>query len=80
MASSSVGNLLRVVDKRNSSSIITDPSAAIYTNIKDVASLRARLTAINAGIYTTDFLNHMTENDMIYAVRINDDPTSGVNG
>lgn len=80
MASSSVGNLLRVVDKRNGSAVINDPSSAILTNIKDVASMRARLTAINAATYTTDYLNHMTENDMIYAIRMNDDPTSGVNG
>lgn len=80
MASASVGNILRVVDKRNGSAIITDPAAAILANIDDVSSMRTRLTAINAGVYTTDFLNHMTENDMIYAIRLNDDPTSGVNG
>lgn len=38
-----------------------------------VSALETRLTAINAGYYTTARLNQMTENDMIFAVRTADD-------
>lgn len=57
---------------RNSASgILSTP-----TNYYDVAGLRARLSAINGAYYTTARLNQMTKNDMIYAVRANDDPTT----
>lgn len=42
----------------------------------DITSLRTRLAAIDAGFYTAARLNTMTYNDMIYAVRRNDSPTS----
>ena len=38
-----------------------------------VSALEARLTAINGTYYTTARLNQMSENDMIYAVRVADD-------
>jgi len=43
---------------------------------KTIAALRTALTAINAGYYTTDVLNTMTKNDMLYAVRVASYPTS----
>lgn len=41
-----------------------------------ITSLRARLTAISATSYTTARLDAMSVNDMIYAVRLADQPTS----
>lgn len=42
-------------------------------NYTGVAVLEARLVAFNGTYYTTARLAQMTENDMIYAVRLNDD-------
>lgn len=41
-------------------------------DLLDVAALRARLTALDAGFYTAARLNTMTKNDMVYAVRVAD--------
>ena len=80
MASLDIRNLLGTVDKRKGRGTLTNPAAAIIANIDDVTSLRTRLAVINPAMYTVDNLNHMTINDMRYAVRLADDPTSGVNG
>jgi hypothetical protein len=42
-------------------------------NYATIATLKARLTAISATSYTVDRLNKMTKNDMVMAVRLNDD-------
>lgn len=42
-------------------------------NYLDIAAMDARLTAINAGVYTQARLNSMTVNDKLYAIRLNDD-------
>lgn len=44
------------------------------TDYPTIASLRARLQAINATTYSNAQLDKMTLNDMIYAVRVNDAP------
>lgn len=41
-----------------------------------IASLRRRLKGIDAGLYTDDYLNMMTLNDMQYAVRLADNPAT----
>jgi len=49
---------------------------ATAANYADVNALRTRLAAINGSYYTAARLNSMTKNDMVYAVRLNDDATS----
>lgn len=46
------------------------------TDLSDIAAMRARLAAIDAGLYTAAYLNKMTMNDMVYAIRLNDAPTT----
>lgn len=46
---------------------------ATPANYDSVGALRTRLTAINSGYYTSGRLDKMTKNDMVYAVRLNDD-------
>lgn len=41
-------------------------------NMDSIAAMRTRLAAINAGLYTAAYLNTMTVNDMVYAIRLND--------
>lgn len=46
---------------------------ATPANYQSVSSMRTRLAAINAGYYTAARLNQMSRNDMIFAIRQNDD-------
>lgn len=42
------------------------------TDFATIASMRTRLTAIDADTYSAAELNKMTYNDMMYAIRLND--------
>lgn len=53
-----------------------DDTGLLNANFNSLAAKRARLTAINGAYYTAAFLNTLTENDMDYAIRLNDNPTS----
>lgn len=72
MADSNLGVVEGVVDKRQTQGAGTQPLAT-PANYASTSALRTRLAAINAGLYTAAYLNNMTKNDMIYAVRLNDD-------
>lgn len=72
MANLDIGNRERVVDKRAGRGNTTNPITA-DASIKDITATRARLTAINAGYFTSARLDKMTKNDMLMAIRINDD-------
>lgn len=45
-------------------------------NLQSIATMRARLAAINAGYYTATMLNTMSFNDMVYAIRVSDFATT----
>jgi hypothetical protein len=72
MADSEIENIFGVTDKRRTLGQAANNLVA-DANYVDVAALRARLTAINAVSYSVARLNTMTKNDMVYAVRLNDD-------
>lgn len=46
------------------------------SNYVSITAMRSRLTTINAAYYTTTRLDKMTVNDMVYAIRVADDPTT----
>lgn len=46
---------------------------ASTSNYSSISALKARLTAISATSYSAARLATMTVNDMVYAVRLNDD-------
>ena len=71
MANLNVNNRLGVIDKRNGRGTAVSPLASDANN-KDITARKARLTAISA-LYTADRLDKMTANDMLYAIRLNDD-------
>lgn len=73
MANFDIGNRQKVVDKRAGRGTITSPLIWIDTHARDVSAMRARLTAISGTTYTAARLNTMTENDMLYALRMSDD-------
>lgn len=72
MANTELENIIGVTDKRFLQTAATVPEAT-PANYSSVSALRARLTAINAGYFTSARLDNMTRNDMVYAVRLNDD-------
>lgn len=45
-------------------------------DLLDVNAMRARLTAIDGATYTATRLNQMSYNDMVYAIRLLDHPTT----
>jgi len=53
-----------------------DQTGLKNTNIQTIADIRARLTAISAGTYTATYMNRMTLNDALYAIRVNDNIAS----
>lgn len=67
-------NPLGFVDKRRTQATATS-ALGTPANYGSTSSLRTRLAAINGALYTSAFMNTMTRNDMVYAVRLADDPT-----
>lgn len=65
-------NVLGFVDKRVTQGSTGSPVTSPF-NFNSVAGLRSRLTAANAGYYTTARLDNMTKNDMVYALRTIDE-------
>lgn len=45
-------------------------------DLLDVDAMRTRLAAIDGATYTTARLNQMSFNDMVYAIRVADNPTT----
>lgn len=45
-------------------------------DLDNIAAMRTRLTAISSAVYTTARLNQMSVNDMKYAIRLADNPTT----
>lgn len=82
MADHQVGNVhgLPIVDVGDEDSVTNlsgtnDPQVGFNdTDLLSIAAMRARLATIDAGLYTAEFLNSMTYNDMVYAIRVNDNP------
>jgi len=73
MANYQQDTVWKLVDKRHTINETSTPAAATFnTNTEDVYTMRTRLLAIG-GIYTNVYLDKMTRNDMLYAIRLNDE-------
>lgn len=64
-------NRQRTVNSPGTSGVVATPA-----NYASITALRTRLNAISATSYSSARLDTMTVNDMIYAVRRNDDSTT----
>lgn len=64
---------LGFTDKRRTQGHSTAEAVGTAANYASVTAMRTRLAAINGTYFTTARLNAMTENDMTYAIRQNDD-------
>lgn len=60
-------------DKRRASGQTNATPLGTSANYKDVASIEARLTAIDANAYSAANLRCMNLNDKVYALRLADD-------
>ena len=70
---------LAFVDKRRSTAgsvALSTNSIGTLGNYGGINALRTRLFAISPTAYSQANLNAMTANDMVYALRLNDDPLS----
>ena len=77
MAQNQVGNEQGFVDKRGANRAgSTADYITTNTNYDDINAMRTRLAAAAPGTYTTARLEQMTDNDMRFALRSIDDPTS----
>lgn len=77
MANVEIENVFGIVDARHVQGDLAlkgNLSGNIFYN--DVTRLRSRLTTLNAAYYTSARLDKMTKNDLVYALRLADDPTS----
>ena len=75
MARNDISNPLGVMNAKKGSragSATHGNASGVYTAGADVSTLRTRLKAISAK-YTDTVLDNMTKNDMLHAVRLNDD-------
>lgn len=67
-----------VVDKRRGRGSTAGPSLAEQNNTTSVANLKARLTALNPTSYTAARMASMTENDLLYALRLSSSDSAGI--
>ena len=74
MANTDLTGTFDFVDARLARGTAKIPLAG-ENNYDSITDLRTRLTAISGTTYTAARLDAMTKNDMIYAVRVNDDLT-----
>lgn len=70
-----IGPLVEVgfIDKRRSAGQTETTDIGTPANYLTHEALDARLTAISATSYSAKRLRQMTQNDKIYAIRLNDD-------
>lgn len=74
MAQADIKNERGFVDKRRTQGQTANQHSSTFTtNTRDVTAMRTRLTAINGSLYTAAYLDKMTENDMLYALRVADE-------
>lgn len=78
MATLQIGNLAGVAAKagKNINGGDDGMSGLQNANFTTLTARRARLTAINGTYYTSAFLDKLTQNDINYALRLADNPTS----
>jgi hypothetical protein len=65
---------LGFVSKNNSDGTAGTSDLATPANYASISAMRTRLTAISGSLYTSAELDRMSVNDMVYALRVNDDP------
>lgn len=70
MADLDVGNVANIVDRRAGRGYTGATLLTEVANLNSVAALKARLTALRPASYTAARMFSMTENDLLYALRV----------
>lgn len=78
MADLDIGSPLNVVDKRLGRGSNGVTSTVEVANTSSTAALKARLTALKPSSYTAARMMTMTENDLIYALRLESADSAGI--
>lgn len=78
MADNDINNPLGVVDRRAGRGVIGSNVLGAIVDLTSISAMRARLTAINPTSFTSARLNTMTENDMLYAIRVHTTDSAGI--
>lgn len=68
MADKQIGNVMGITDAQDNNFDDDD--------MDTITAMRSRLQTISATTYSDAELNKMTYNDLVYALRVNDAPTS----
>lgn len=78
MASKQIGNVhgLPVRSAVQHGGGASESQAFFDADLADIGAMRARLTAIDGATYTAERLNQMSTNDMVFAIRTADNPTT----
>jgi len=77
MAHNQISDITGVVDiRRTVKAGDTTTHMGTIANYTSVSAMRTRLAAINGAYYTAYRLDQMNQNDMLYAIRVADDPGS----
>lgn len=79
MADLDISDNLGYTDKRRGrGNTTTTNQAAEYANHATIAAKKARLTALNATSYTAARQATMTDNDLVYALRLASGDSAGI--
>jgi hypothetical protein len=78
MADLDINDITGVVDKRTGRGRTGAHQMAEIANVTSISALKTRLTAISATKYTAARLASMTENDMLYALRVESADSAGI--
>lgn len=79
MANLDINDPIGVTDKRRGrGSTSATHGLAEIANMTTVGGLRARLAALDATAFTAARLDAMTENDMLYALRVRSADSAGI--
>jgi hypothetical protein len=76
MADAQIGSVDLGLTFRNETQGTNAALVATPANYASISAMKTRLAAINGTSYTTARLNTMTVNDLVYALRLNDDAGS----
>lgn len=76
MADAQIGQFDAGFTNRQQSQGQQTQPVGVPANYWGISSARARLNTKNAAYYTAIRMNQMTVNDLLYALRIEDDPTT----
>lgn len=78
MADLDINDPTGVIDKRKGRGLTGAHQMTEIANTSSISALKARLTALSATKYTAARLATMTENDMLYALRLESADSAGI--